>query len=847
MEEKQKLGLENANAPFEKEEQSSFDFAAIYSTIILNWQWFLLSLIICVGVAAIYLRYTTPIYEAYAKLLIKDDEGKNSRNNMLNTTTLGIMTNSNGIDNEMEILSSHSIAEQTVRDLKLYVNYYIKGKIKYNLLYKTQPITVDMDPARLEKLNVGIRLDIVKEDNKYHVTGTYYVPVNDNEAEGPFTIDKTFSKLPATIGTWAGILSFTANPGYKMENGTQMKVVINSPNSEAYKYVGALSVSQTGKTTTIAQLILKDECPQRAIDYLKQLAICYNRQANEDKNEIAVRTEEFINGRLEKINAELGNTEGQLESYKKSHNMVELRMNAGQAIDNADQYSQKLAEINTQVELLNSINDYMNQPDNRYQTLPSNVGLTDASATSLINKYNEIVLQRNRLLRSASETSPTVTPLTSQLDDLSNSIRRAMSQARRNVEIQRNTINSQYNKYQGQIQSTPEQERMLTQIGRQQEVKSGLYLMLLQKREENSISLAATADKGKLIDDPAAGGKVSPKNMLIILIGLVIGLAIPSIILYILQLFRYKIEGHDDVASLTNLPIIADVAVASDTAKTKADIVVHENKNTQMEEIFRSMRTNIQFMLKEGQKTIMFTSTTTGEGKTFTAANLAVSFALLGKKVVLVGLDIRKPRLAQLFEINDKKHGITNLIVKETPGKDDILNQIIPSGVNNNLDILMAGPIPPNPTELVARPSLDIIMAHLREMYDYVLIDTAPVGLVTDTLQISRVADVTVYLCRADYTPKESFNFINSLSSEEKLPTMCVVLNGIDMSLKKYGFYYGYGRYGKYGRYGRYGHYNSRSQRYGAYGSYGAYGGYGSYGNYANSHYGDKNDTSIKR
>lgn len=300
------------------------------------------------------------------------------------------------------------------------------------------------------------------------------------------------------------------------------------------------------------------------------------------------------------------------------------------------------------------------------------------------------------------------------------------------------------------------------------------------------------------------------------------------------------------MASLTTLPIIADVAVASETAKTKADIVVHENKNTQMEEIFRSMRTNIQFMLKENQKTIMFTSTTTGEGKTFTAANLAVSFALLGKKVVLVGLDIRKPRLAQLFEIDDKKHGITNLIVKNSPNKDDILGQIVPSGINNNLDLLMAGPIPPNPAELVARTSLDDIMGNLREMYDYILIDTAPVGLVTDTLQISRVADVTVYMCRADYTPKESFELINSLAAEKKLPTMCVVLNGIDMSKKKYGYYYGYGRYGKYGRYGRY---NSKSQRYGAYGSYGrygSYGAYGSYGSYVNSHYGDKNDTSIK-
>ena len=492
--------------------------------------------------------------------------------------------------------------------------------------------------------------------------------------------------------------------------------------------------------------------------------------------------------------------------------------------------------MNTQIELLYSITEYMNEPSNKYQTLPSNVGLTDPTAANLINKYNEIVMQRNRLLRSASETSPAVLPLTAQLDELTSSIRRAMSQAQRNNEIQRNSIQQQFNTYASQIASTPEQERILTQIGRQQEVKSGLYLMLLQKREENSISLAATADKGKLIDEPQFNGKISPKGAIILLIALVLGLAIPVGILFIINFFRYKIEGHDDVASLTSLPIIGDVAIASDTAKTKADIVIHENENNLMEEIFRSMRSNIQFLLPEGKKTVMFTSTSSGEGKTFTAANLAVSFALLDKKVILIGLDIRKPRLAELFEINDYRHGITNLLVKSEPTEADIDSQIIPSGVNKNLDLLMAGPIPPNPAELVTRKSLDAIFDILKQKYDYVIIDTAPVGLVTDTLQIARVADLTVYMCRADYTPKSSFNLINGLSADNKLPKVSIVINGIDMSKKKYGYYYGYGKYGKYGQYG-----NSGGNV-----GYSSFGSYGSYGNYSNSGYGNKNDKSIK-
>lgn len=830
MEENKNLGL--ASPMGEQEETSSINFQTIYTAVILHWKWFVLSLIICMGCAMIYLRYKTPVYQAYAKLLIKDDDsrGRGGKSGVLTTSNLGIMSNSTGIDNEMEILSSLSIAQQAVRDLKLYVNYSLEGKVKDHLIYNSEPISVDLDPSHLEKLNYPISLEINRKGSSYTVTGEYLNPKTGVKN----SIEKTITSFPTRIDTKTGIITLQSNGDRGLlPEGRALKVTILSPKSVAAKYAGSLSVSQTSKTTTIAELVLKDESPQRAVDYLRQLAICYNRQANEDKNEIAVRTEEFINGRLEKINAELGSTEGSLEEYKKRNNMVELKMNAAQAVQNQDVYSQKLAEANTQMALLNSISEYMNDPSNKYQTLPSNVGLSDASATSLIDKYNDIVITRNRLLRSASESSPTVTPLTAQLDDLTSSIQRAMIQARKSMEIERNNIANMYGRYASQTNATPEQERILTQIGRQQDVKSGLYLMLLQKREENSISLAATADKGKLIDDPQYMGKVSPKNSMIMLIALIMGLAIPAGIIFVINFMRYKIEGHDDVAKLTSLPIIADVAIASETAKTKADIVVHENQNNQMEEVFRSLRTNLQFVMAENEKVVLFTSSTSGEGKTFTAANLAVSFALLDKKVVLVGLDIRKPRLAELFEINDHQHGITNLLTQPDPTAADVKKQILKSGISNNLDILMAGPIPPNPAELVARKSLDQVIDILKETYDYVLIDSAPVGLVTDTLQIGRVANATVFLCRADYTPKEAFGYINDLAKEKKLPNMCVVINGIDMSKKKYGYYYGYGRYGKYGRYGRYGH------KSGTYGS--------SYGKYTSSHYGDVNDTSVKQ
>ena len=838
-----------------QEEASSFDIRTIFTLFVLNWPWFLLSMFICVCGALIYLRYTAPVYQVSAKMLIKEETSNRRPSNQMlsNMQDLGFISNSAGIDNEVEILKSRILAQEAVKDLKLYTEYRSEGRITKVLVYKTNPIIVDMTAEDLDDLDMWFgqfSMKLTKEGNTYHVVGT------KNEFKGSFTT------LPATVETPYGTLTFTENeaiPHLKhqpsVNNGEEKEpvdqksmsyiITITSPKSVASRYANALSVAPTSKLTSIAELTLNDQNPDRGFDYLKHLAVCYNRQANADKNEIAYKTEEFINTRLQKISDELGATESQLEAYKRNNNLVQLKMDASQTMNQVNQYYSQLVEASTQIQILDDLRKYVDNPENKFQLIPSNVGMKDGASNALIVQYNNTVLTRNRLLASASENSPLVQTQTDMLQQLEVSIKEALKQARRTADIERQGVERKYREFQGKVENAPEQERVLTQIGRQQDVKSGLYLMLLQKREENSISLAATADKGRLIDEPAFGGKVSPKSAIILLVAIVLGFALPLLITYLLQILRYKIEGHEDVAKLTTLPIVADVAVASDKVKSAAGIVVHENKNNQIDEIFRSMRTNIQFMLKENQKVIMFTSTTSGEGKTFNAANLAVSFALLGKKVILLGLDIRKPALGRLFDIKDRQAGITMLLTKDHVTESDLKAQIKPSGVNANLDLLLAGPTPPNPTELLARDNMGTIIDILRNNYDYIILDTAPVGLVTDTLQIGRYADVTCYVCRADYTPKTSFGLINSIKEEEKLPNMCMVINGIDMSRKKYGYYYGYGRYGKYGRfgygygYGRYGRAN-----YGA----GSYGSYGSYGNYANSQYGkDQEDESIKR
>ena len=686
MSELTKQDIENLQETLESNEPSTFSFQAIFAMLVLNWQYFLLSLFICFCGALIYLRYATPVYQMSAKMLIKDDNnrGRRSASMLSNMQEFGIMTNSEGIENEMEILQSRILARDAVIDLKLYTEYKSSGRLKKSLMYNNQPVSVDLDSEHLllmdkELLN-GVRsisLSLTFKNGKYHVKGKTLL---SGQIRKEFAYN--MKSLPAFIKTEWGTLTFTQTGKNKMEEEDEYLITITPPMAVGSSYAARLSVAPSSKMSSIAVLTLTDLNPRRGLDYLTQLAECYNRQANADKNEIALRTEEFINGRLEKIDAELGSTEDALENYKRRHSVVELKMDATQTLQMSSQYETRLAESKAQTQLLKYLREFIDKPGNQYKIIPSNVGLTDAASTMLIATYNQTVQERNRLMKAASEQSPQVQALTETLDDLQSSIRTALTQARHSAEIQQRNIQNQFNKYQNRISSTPEQERVLNQIGRQQEVKSGLYLLLLQKREENSISLAATANKGKMIEEPQFNGKVSPKNAIILLAALVVGFAVPFAILWLLQLLRFRIEGHDDVARMTMLPIIADIPVASDSVKSSAGIVVQADKNNQIDEIFRSLRTNVQFMMKEKEQVILFTSSISGEGKTFVAANLAMSFSLLGKKVILCGLDIRKPALGKLFGIKDRQKGISILLNKDMLKESDVFDQIVSSGVN---------------------------------------------------------------------------------------------------------------------------------------------------------------------
>ena len=798
----------------EEEESSSFNLRSIITLIYLNWYWILLSAIVCYAGAKLYLRYTPPTYSADMKVFIKEQGTTKRSSSVATLEELGVISTTSGFGNEMEILASTAIAARTVQTLKLYTSYRMEGRVIDQELYKNSPIIVDLAEANLRDLKTRINLIITRKNGGIHVEGNI-------GGANSFTHD--IKDLPATVPTAVGPLIFQRNAGYKMPDDRKLFVTIDPVINAGRRYAGKLVVSGGREGISVATVRMVDTQMDRALDYLGEILNSYNDDANDDKNAVADKTRTIIDDRIAVIRRGLDSTEANLESYKRSHELINLANNATSALSGSQSYQKEQVNMQTQLTLLKSLIDYASNPSNMRQIIPSNLGLSNAQLASSIDQYNSIVQERNRLLKTSSESNPTVARLTAQLEDLWPAIGTSLRTLYQDLLVQKSSIDNQYQMYSSRVSSTPTQERVLGNIDRQQEIQSSLYLMLLQKREQNYISMASEASKARIIDAPKPLGKVSPDSRKIIMGAVALGLILPIILLFLLSLMRYRIEGRNDIEQLTKLPILADIPLAK-VEKDSAGIVVNKNKNGMMEEAFRGLRTNLRFVLPDPEKVVAVTSCIPGEGKTFVASNLAMSLALLGKRVLIIGLDIRKPRLAEMFKMEDRKKGITSFLVLEKPDYELLENQISNSGFDKNLDILPAGVIPPNPTELISRHVLDDAINYLRTKYDFIVLDTPPIGLVSDTLELARTADATVVVTRADYSIKANFEMINAISKDQKLPKVNLVLNGIDLKKKKYGYYYGYGKYGSYGKSGKYGYYG----KYSHYGHYGVYGNYNS-------------------
>ena len=764
---------------------------------LIHWPWFVVSIIICIACAWGYLRLTTPIYNISATVLIKDEKkggGASMSSDLEKMGLEGFISSSSNVDNEIEVLRSKSLAREVVNNLGLFVTYMDEDEFPSKELYHTSPVLVSLTHQEADKLPGRMEINMILQP-----TGVLGVQITVGEKE----YRKQFDKLPAVFPTDEGTVAFFANndtlSAVCPENITKERHItafINRPFSVLKEYVNSLSIAPTSKTTSVVVISLENTNTRRGRDYINKLLEMYNINANNDKNEVAQKTAEFIDERIGIISKELGSTEQDLENFKRSAGITDLNSEAQIALTGNAEYEKKRVENQTQINLVMDLQRYMK--GNEYEVLPSNIGLQDAASAGAIDRYNQMLVERKRLLRTSTENNPTIINLDTSIRAMRTNVQATLDATLKGLQITKEDLAREASRYSRRINDAPTQERQFVSIARQQEIKSGLYLMLLQKREENAITLAATANNAKIIDEALADDNpISPKKTIVYLAALVLGVGLPVGVIYLIGLTKFKIEGRADVEKLTSLPVVGDIPLADE--KT-GSIAVFENQNNLMSETFRNVRTNLQFMLENGKNVILVTSTISGEGKSFISANLAISLSLLGKKVVIVGLDIRKPGLNKVFNIPKKEHGITQYLTNTTA---NLMDFVQPSDINKNLFILPGGTVPPNPTELLARGGLEKAIETLKANFDYVILDTAPVGMVTDTLLIGRVADLSVYVCRADYTHKAEFTLINELAENNKLPNLCIAVNGLDLNSRKYGYYYGYGKYGKYYGYGK--------------------------------------------
>lgn len=787
------MTAEPNNYLMEDEETSGFDYKTFLIKLLMYWPWIAGCVIAALVGAFFYLKTQTPLYTVSSSVLIKNESSK-SGNSGASLADLGFVTSSTqNFDNELEILRSRTLLKKVVTSLDLYIDYTLPGSFRPTELYKQSPVKVWITPEEADRLG-SAEVDLhFKENQLYEVTITH----NAQEWK------KVIERLPAVFSTPAGVFTFSADslqPASHVPELIQAK--ITSPNRVAASFRGRLSVSSGNRSTTIAQLSITDSQVARGTDFLNKLVELYNEEGNNDKNEVAAKTAEFIDERINIINRELGTTESELASFKQRAGVVDIANDASQAAGEQANYERAYAENEVQLSLMNHLKNHILSTENQYEVIPANIGLTNGDLNTVVERYNEMLIERKRLLRTSHEDNPAVQSLNASIEVMRNSVMAAIQTAEKGLQINRQALKTQTRKFAGKVSDAPVQEKEYLSMSRQQEIQANLYLMLLQKREENNITLASTANNARVIDEPLAGGQVSPQSSQIYMLAMVLGLGFPVGILFLWGLLQFRIKTRADVERITRLPIIGDIPL-TEKAKDNA-IVIRENRNELMEEVFRSVRTNVQYMLSEGQKVILFTSTTSGEGKSFSAGNLACSFAFMGKKVIIVGLDIRKPGLNKVFKLSHKGVGISQYLAD--PQHTDLLSLCQKSTISDNLYILPGGEIPPNPTELVARPALDQAISILREHFDYVILDTAPIGMVTDTQLIARVADLSVYVCRSNYTIKSEFKLVNTLKEEGKLPHPCVVINGIDMDKRETGSYYGYGKYGKYGYGKKYGY-----------------------------------------
>ncbi len=760
--------------------EQSLDLLEELNKYLRYWPWFIISVLILLLLAFTYLRYATPVYTTSSMILIKDDQSGSSE--LAALEQLGVTgAGGNSIANEVGILSSRRLMENVVKALNLNIQYTSEGNVKDVELYTNSPIkltVVSLNESQLEKLPTTSQRFRVSQ---LGTSGVLFKPEVGQEVRG--NLDSPIDLEFATV-----VVSYreTESAGAPFDLQVQFLPVA----AVANYYRSKLNINLPDKSASLLQLSMEDNVPQKARDVLNQLVIEYNKDAIADENLVAVNTGEFIQERLDIILEDLDVVEGDIEDFKEERRLTNIESEAELFLSSAQEFETSQREISTQIELANLMLDYVQSTDID-KLLPANLGIDETSVNSLIGEYNALVLERNKLLKGGGAQNPVVIKLESQLEALKSNINQSLVNLRDNLRVTQVDLNRQAARIDGNIRQVPANERQYRVKVRNQEIKEELYLFLLEKREENALKQAIQVPKAKVVDEAYGAQVISPNRRSIFLGAILGGLLIPFGIIYISRLLNNKIERREDIEKVTKqIPIVGELPRV---AKGESDLIT-ENDRSVLAESFRILTTNLQYLLVNADTDgkgfcIYTTSTVKGEGKTFTSINLAVTLANTGKKVVIIGADLRNPQLQRYDAESKSLLGVSDYLVSNDRKLEDMVHD---SKFHPNLKLFLSGSIPPNPSELLRQSKFGRMIEEMREHYDYVIVDTAPSMLVADTFLISKYADLILYVTRAGYTEKKLLNFAVDSQNDGKLHDVSFVINDVKTANFGYGNKYGY-------------------------------------------------------
>ena len=735
-------------------EENELNLGDILQTVLANWYWFVLSVVVCAGTAFLYLKWAPKVYTRTASVLIKDDAKGGAMSESAAFEDLGLFGTKRNVDNEVLVFKSRRLMTEVARNLHLDVSYTVKDGLRTVELYTQSPVQLSFPDA--------------EEAQAFSLKA---VPVSGKEV----------------------VLSGFTLGGREVADG---KPVTKSPLQDvALRFQGGLQATLANKASTIINLTLQDVSIPRAEDVINTLISVYNTDAINDKNQIVMNTSNFINDRLIVIEKELGDVDSDIESYKREHQLTDISSETGMYLQTSSQYRQEGLSLENQLSLAKYIKNYLTDPGKSSDLIPANTGISDVNIESQIGEFNEMLLKRDKLISNSSSKNPVVQDLNNSLIAMKQTIIRSVDNLIVGLNIKIKNIRAQEEQTSRRISAVPTQQKEVLSVERRQKIKEELYLYLLNKREENELTQRMTESNARIID-PAAGSNapVAPKSMMILLASIVLGCAIPAGVLWLLAVSDTKVRSRKDVEGVLSVPFLGEIPMRD--KKDKSEVVVHENGRDSVSEAFRIVRTNMDFMRVKDKKmqVVMFTSFNPGAGKTFVSMNLAMSFALTHKKVVLVDLDIRKGTLSSHVHVSDK--GVTNYLSGRIDNVDEIIRQ---NELCDKLDIIHAGPVPPNPAELLLGDRLETLIAELRKRYDYIILDNVPAGVVADAVIVNRVADLTIYVVRAGRMDRRALPEVEKLYQEGKLRNMSLILNGTVYKHGAYGYRYGYGYGYSYG------------------------------------------------